>query len=153
MENDLALQISQLSKSLEKSTQNEDLASIKDILTIVNGLVMTPANIKKSSLGSQISNLRKRYHQHLGAQEKEVRQLCRIIIDKWKNIMDEFTSSSSSTNLKLKLKSSSSSSASKQDESDEYYIGKEDRLGVGTTNIINNCLQISVVINFIYFYI
>ena len=61
-----SLQISQLSKSLEKSTQSEDLGAIKDTLAAINGLTMSATTIKKSSLGQQISNLRKRYHQHLG---------------------------------------------------------------------------------------
>ena len=82
MENDLLLQISQLSKSLDKS--KDDLGTTKDILAIISGLDMTVLTIKKSTLGSQISNLRKRYHQHLGSQEKEISQLCRTILEKWK---------------------------------------------------------------------
>ena len=134
MEEDLVLQISQLSKSLEKSVQNDDIGNIRDILHVINNLPVTMQSIKKSSsLGNQVSNLRKRYHQHIGTIEKEISQLCRTILEKWKKMLgsasSSSSSSSSSTNLTLKLKSPTFKTT-KTDPMEEFYINKGDRLKV-----------------------
>ena len=132
MEEDLVLQISQLSKSLEKSVQNDDIGNIRDILHVINNFPVTMQSIKKSSLGNQVSNLRKRYHQHIGTIEKEISQLCRVILEKWKKMLGSASSSSassSSTNLTLKLKSPTFKTT-KTDPMEEFYVNKGDRLKV-----------------------
>lgn len=135
MEEDLVLQITQLSKSLEKSVQNDDIGSIRDILHVIDNFPVTMQSIKKSSLGNQVSSLRKRYHQHIGTIEKEISQLSRMILEKWKKMLENASSSSSSssTNLTLKLKSPTFKTT-KADPMEEFYLTKGDRLKVLITS-------------------